>query len=127
MVGNPEVIRKRTNAWALHVINRRMHQSRDLTDEQWKSLDLSDPEGPQRIADQVQSRGIHVRRREHSEGFRSKMCGRLPRTLARSSGNLAVETISKGSCGSVSWDGNGKNGPPLSFEVVLFGPFTWVQ
>jgi cytochrome c biogenesis protein CcdA len=29
------------------------------------------------------------------------MCGRLPRTLARSSGNLAVETSSKGSCGSV--------------------------
>jgi NAD(P)-dependent dehydrogenase (short-subunit alcohol dehydrogenase family) len=90
------------------------------------NVDLSDPESPQRIADEVQSRGIHVRRREHSEGFRSKMCGRLPRTLARSSGNLAVETISKGNCGSVSWDGNGKNGPPLSFEVVLFGPFTWV-
>jgi transposase len=39
MVGKQEVIRKRTNAGTLHVINTRMHQSRDLTDEQWKSLD----------------------------------------------------------------------------------------
>ncbi len=41
--GNPEFENGPTPG-ALHVINTRMHQSRDLTDEQWQSLDPLIPE-----------------------------------------------------------------------------------
>jgi hypothetical protein len=41
---NPEVIRRWTNAGALHVINTRMRHARDLTDKQWKVLDPLIPE-----------------------------------------------------------------------------------
>ena len=47
---------------------------------------------------------------------------RIPRTPARSSGDLAMGTILEGSCGSFGWDGNCKVEPPPSFDVVLFGP-----
>jgi hypothetical protein len=47
---------------------------------------------------------------------------RIPRTPARSSGDLAIGTIFGGSCGSFGWDGNCKVEPPLSFDAVLFGP-----
>jgi hypothetical protein len=50
------------------------------------------------------------------------MGSRIPRTPARSSGDLAIGTIFDGSCGSFGWDGNCKVEPPLSFDVVLFGP-----
>jgi hypothetical protein len=50
------------------------------------------------------------------------MGSRIPRTLARSSGDLPIGTIFDGSGGSIGWDGNCKVEPPLSFDVVLFGP-----
>src|ERR1700677_2579302 len=50
------------------------------------------------------------------------MAGRIPRTPARSSGDLAIGTIFDGSCRSFGWDGNCKVEPPLSFDVVLYGP-----
>jgi hypothetical protein len=50
------------------------------------------------------------------------MGSRIPRTPARSSGDLAIGTIFDGSCGPFGWDGNCKVEPPQSFDVVLFGP-----
>jgi hypothetical protein len=46
---------------------------------------------------------------------------RIPRTPARSSGDLAIGTIFDGRMWSVCWGGNCKVAPPLSFDVVLFG------
>jgi len=43
-----EYFEERTNAWALQVLNTRMQQSRDLTDEQWKILDPLIPEPTKR-------------------------------------------------------------------------------
>ena len=49
------------------------------------------------------------------------MGSRIPRTPARSSGELSG-LFFDGSCGSFGWDGNCKVEPPLSFDAVLFGP-----
>src|ERR1700677_5177122 len=54
------------------------------------------------------------------------MAGRIPRTPARSSGDLAIGTIFDGSCRSFGWDGNCKVEPPLSFDVALYGPLEHV-
>jgi hypothetical protein len=50
------------------------------------------------------------------------MGSRIPRTPARSSGDLAIGAFFDGSCGSFGWDGNCKVEPPQSLDVVLFGP-----
>ena len=56
-----------------------------------------------------------LRRFPKSRKHRSKMGSRIPRTPARTSGNLAIGTIFDGSCGAFGRDGNCKLEPPLSF------------